>query len=302
MLRLMVTLTILTAGIARAAGAQSGAGMSIELVEKYIVGKVPPMRVWNRELSSSGISFRLDSVAEARLRRVGATDEWISVLQRARYNPPAIEPTGPPQFSRYELHPLYFGNEARIAPYVEVARLHETGGQVQGQSLNTSTRGSVPLNSTALSSSALMYGIVVDYGSVGLDVEGYFHQRDMLMLNLGVKIAPFVPLGTSGARFLPSIEPYLGIARQTLAHLPRQPYDTTNEVVDILNYVVGGDAGIGLAYHWRPGNWLFAELHYRVATTFSRAIRVPGERDIEEGIPWSKWSANGLVLRFGIGF
>lgn len=282
--------------------AQAGDPVSIEAVEIWIHGKVKPERAWNRDISKAGISFPITPDTEARLRRVGANDEWMAVLQRATYIPPPrmVANEGKPSFSKRDLRPLYFGNEARIAPYFGMMQLEEKGGSVSGHVMQT-TRGSVLLKSPALASGIPTMGIVVDYRGVGLDIEGAF-QDDLMILNLGFKYSPFLPLGTSGIRVLAGVKPFLGVARQTLAHLPRESSDTTDPVVDLLNSTYGADASAGLAYHWRPGAWVFAEVNYRMTSTFARELRAPDQEAITEGIPWSKWSARGLMFKFGVGF
>jgi len=71
---------------------------------------------------------------EARLRGIGATDEWVATLRRARFVAPqapvvaaGIATTSAPslpakarKFTRYELRPIYFGREARMAVYASV--------------------------------------------------------------------------------------------------------------------------------------------------------------------------------------
>lgn len=300
-MKCILWLTILLSLSAPSIGvAQESPAFSLALVEDYVKHNVRLARA-KQEFLKSGVSFHMDADAEARLRRAGATDEWINLLRQTRYVPAATGSLQPVPPTRDQLRPLYFGREARITPYVGVMRLRETGGAVAAQ-VYQSERGPVALNSTPLTASAVTYGLVVDYFSVGLDFEGYFHQRDLLMLNLGMRFAPFLPLGTSGARLIVGVEPITGITRQQLAHLSRLPSDTTAPIVDLLNHTFGGDLSAGLAYHWGPGSWAFVEIHYRHMKTFARELRVPGQAEISQGIPWSEWSARGLMLRLGIGF
>lgn len=286
--------------------AQAGPAYTMDLVEKLIGGKVNPERVWKGDLSSAGLAFEMNAETEARLRQVGAGDEWIEVLRRATFNPPTEAPANRaaiqerPSFPRRQLRPLYFGNEGRITPYVSVMQLQETGGAVNGYRMQTA-RGAVRLSNTPLAQMARTYGFVADYASVGLDFEGAF-QHDLMMLNVGVKYSPFLPLGASGFRALIGVKPFLGVTRQVLAHLPKQSSDEQEPVVDLLNNIYGGDLSAGLAYHWRPGNWVFAEVNYRMTSTYSRELRAPDQEDITEGIPWSKWAAKGLMFRMGVGF
>ncbi|MBY0495124.1 MAG: hypothetical protein K2Y23_13015 [Cyanobacteria bacterium] len=283
--------------------AQAAEAYRIELVEAWIRGHVNPERVWNNYLSKSGISFEMTAEAEARLRAAGADDEWIAMLRRATVSRPISQVSVQEvrTFQRRDLRPLYFGTEARIAPYVSVMQLQETGGDVNGYTIQTS-RGLARLRSTPLPDMARTYGLLVDFRSVGLDIEGSF-QRDLLMLNMGLKYSPFLPLGTSGFRALVGVKPFLGFTRQILAHFPKESSDEQEPVVDLMNNTYGGDVSAGLAYHWRPGYWIFGEVNYRMTSTFSRELRPPdGAEEITEGIPWSKWSARGLMFRMGVGF
>lgn len=293
--------------------AQETGGMPLYVVEAYVNGKVKPLKVWNDELNEAGIAFVMDDAMETRLRNAGAGDEWIAVLRKSRYNPPIAASPSPasqstrrtpvdlvaPTLTKAQLHPIYFGNEARITPYVSVLNLTETGGSVEGHVIDT-WRGRIRLDSRPLARSALAYGMVIDYRSVGLDIEASF-QKDLLMLNLGAKYSPFLPIGTSGVRVIAGVKPFLGITRQTLATLATNGPNGEREVVDILNNVVGGDVSAGLAYHWRPGAWVFAEMNYRSVRTLARELRTPDEK-FTEGIPWSNWKAQGWFLRFGVGF
>lgn len=283
------------------ASAQSDDGFPIDLVETWIRGKVSAERAWNRGLSQAGLGFELDASTEARLRHAGADDDWIAVLRRARFNPPARAATHMgPTIGRRQLRPLYFGTEARVSFYTGLLRLTETGGAVTGKALDTSS-GRLPLRSAPLDKSAMAYGLTIDYSSIGLDLEGAF-EDDLLLLNLGLKYSPFIPVGASGFRALLGVKPFVGIARQTLARLPRGTFGTDEPVVELLNTIYGGEASTGLAYHWRPGKWIFVEVAYRATSTLSRELRSPDGTSITDGIPWSKWSARGSVFRLGVGF
>lgn len=284
------------------ARAQSAPPYDLELVEVWIQGDVMPEQAWKRYLSKAGISFQMDAPTEARLRNAGAGDEWIAVLRRATFHPPRQAVLAQPRrsFSRTDLRPLYFGNETRVTAYANLLRLRETGGEVQGYVINT-PRGPAQLQSVPLPREAFSYGLVIDYASVGLDLEGSFH-RDMLMLNVGAVYSPFLPIGTTGVRALVNVKPFIGITRQTLAHFPKQSFDKTEPVVDVLNWTYGGEVSAGLAYHWRPGRWLYGEIGYRTTGIWSRDLRAPDQEDITEGIPWSNWAAKGVTVRFGIGF
>jgi hypothetical protein len=178
-------------------------------------------------------------------------------------------------------------------------RLKETGGAVERHTVDT-TRGVAELNSVPLPHLARTYGLVVDWRSVGLDFEGSF-QKQLMILSVGVKVSPFMPLGSSGLRLIASAKPFVGIARQTLAHFPRRSSDEQEPVVALFNNTYGGDVTAGLAYHWRPGAWVFAEMSYRVTSTFTRNLDLPDDANITSGIPWSKWAARGTILRIGIG-
>lgn len=297
--------SVLVAGaVPRVVSAQSEEGVKLRAVETWIQGNVSAQRQWRIALSKYGIAFVLDETTEQRLRQAGASDEWLDVLRRSRYNPPAAtvatqREAEPERLSKRDLRPLYFGSEARIAPFVGLARLEETGGLVAGRSLTTPS-GNVPLKSTPLAKSFRTYGLTVDLRSFGLDLEGAF-QPDVFMLNVGAKYTPFLPIGTTRVRALVGVMPFLGFTRQTLGRLP-QGAQSADTAVDLLNTTVGGDVSAGVAYHWRPGAWLFAEVHYRVTSTINRELRAPGQTSITEGIPWSKWSAKGPVMRLGIGF
>lgn len=303
--RVSLVVALCAVSIATWASAQSDEGVKLEVVEIWIQGKVSAERQWKRDLSKSGIAFVFDAAVEDRLRRAGAGDDWLVVLRRSRYNPPRVAlsaeaEAGPPVLSRRELRPLYFGAEARIAPFVGIARLEETGGAVEGRSLRTAS-GNVPLKSNPLAKSIMTYGMTVDLRAFGLDLEGAF-QPDLFMLNIGAKYTPFLPIGQTGVRALVGVMPFLGFTRQSLGRLPQSTAGGQDAVVDLLNTTFGGDVSAGLAYHWRPGAWLFAEIHYRMTSTLNRELRAPGQASITEEIPWSKWSAKGPILRFGVGF
>ena len=137
--------------------------------------------------------------------------------------------------------------------------------------------------------------------AAALDFEVQIH-KDFSMLNMGIKYSPFIPIGTSGFRLTPSVKPFLGFSRQTLARFPKQPSDEFEPTVQIENNIYGFEVGAGFAYHWKPGNSVFTEVGYRFIATHGRTLTAPGRNDVTDGIPWSKWAASGVTLRFGIGF
>lgn len=303
--------------------AQSGEPATRELVELWISKHVKAERIWNRTLSKDGIAFSMDAQAEAALRQTGADDEWIDVLKRARYVPGSPAPESqsraalppsqgaPPQvvntpritkpsFSKSQLRPMYFGKEIRLTPYVTVVNLTELGGLADGYVVNTNS-GPVVLKSPRLGPSALMYGASLGYGSVSFDVEGAFH-GPIKTLNVGASLSPFLPLGSSGVRVIATVKPFLGLTSQDLATLPTLGPDGQPEVVMLQNTTAGGEVSAGLAYHWRPGQWIFVEVGYRGAWTWARELRIPGRDPITEGIPWSSWNARGYSFRMGFGF
>src|ERR1043166_1418350 len=94
MMRVLCVIMLLTLFAPRSSPAQSEEGYSLDLVEVWIRGKVSPQRAWNRDLSKSGISFRMTPEAIARLRLAGAGEEWIMMLRRARFNPPDVVAVG----------------------------------------------------------------------------------------------------------------------------------------------------------------------------------------------------------------
>jgi hypothetical protein len=303
---------------------QATGGYDIESVEMWIQGKASAEREWNSKLSQRGILFHLDAENEARLRRAAASpaiaDEWITMLRRVKFvgpepvSAPAPNPAPTPRsdsfptraprrrsFSRDELRPIYFGRDAHIEAYVDVAQLTETGGAVGGQFVQ-SANGPIAVQSAPLAPSPLMYGIIVDYQGIGLDVQGYFQQRNLMMLNLGVTLTPFIPIGTTGFRIIAGVTPFLGITRQIIGNVRQAASDTASTAIELLNNVYGGDVRAGLAFHWRPGAWVYVEARYRIATTYSRELRVPGEPVVSDGMTWSNWAARGGMLRLGAGF
>lgn len=314
--------------------AQAPTGVSIDVIELWIKGRVSPQRIWTREVRDAGLAFTMDAATETRFRSIGATDEMITMLKGARVSVPIAAqpvqpalptqlprptsatqglPSPPPQplpapvpvarhrYTRAELKPLYFGRTTTVTPYVSVAQLKESGGAVIGQRTQT-LRGTVALRNAPISPSAVLYGLVINYESFGLDLEAYFHQPDFSMVHLGAAYDAFLPLGNSGLRVIAGVTPMIGGTKQVLGHVPRAQGDTTNNDIDIVNLTYGGDARGGLAYHWRPGSWIFAEYHYRYEATMSRTFSVPGKPDVVDGIPWSKWGARGGMLRVGFGF
>lgn len=304
---ILTLVLFLTASAPRATSAQTGCAEEYRTVLMWIEnGGISPERMWNKSIAACGIAFELTAATEAHLRSLGAGDDWIAVLRRAAFHPPASTQatTGrteaPVAFSRRALRPVYYGNETRIGTYVGISRLKETGGAVAGHEVLTS-EGIVPLRSTPLPASHMMYGLVVDYMSGGLDIEGSF-QPDLLMLNAGFSYGPFLPIGATGFRIIAGGTAFLGITRQIIGHVPRAPSDTSYNAIELLNDVYGGDARLGLAYHWRPGAWVYAEWHGRIERAYQRELRVPGEPRITEGIPWSMWSARGSIWRVGVGF
>lgn len=310
-----------------------------EAVEAWITGRVEPQRIWKRAISKVGIAFVVDAPTEEHFRAIGASDEWITMLKRAgvargamprvgAHSVAGIAPTGQTlatrvdrgararvdghplggvqasrgqssRLTRAELRPIYFGRQAAMSTYVTIGDLRETGGAVK-DSLDTAD-GTVLLESVALHENAMFGGLVVHYGDFGLMLEGHF-QSDLMMLNMGVSYDAFLPIGASGFRALAGITPFLSETRQTIGHLSRGSGDTEGNAIELHNGVVGGDVRTGLAYHFRPGVWLAVEWGYRVATTASRQLNIPGDRTITEELPWSKWSARGAMWRLSLGW
>jgi hypothetical protein len=281
----------------------------MDVIIIWIEGHVSPQHVWKIDIEKKGIAFVLDAAAEARLRGVGATDDWIAMLKGARVvmvaAPQALDSlestgVGERQYSLSELLPLYYDRGLRVETYVTVASLQETGGAVNGQQIQTSN-GPVTLQSVPLPASQQIYGLVVGSATTALNIEGLF-QPGIMMINLGIAFDPFIPLGRTGMRVILGATPFLGDTRQILGHVAHAPSDTSYNAIELHNAVLGGDVRGGLAYHWRPSHYLYAELDYRFVATVNRQLEVPGSQTVTQGIPWSSWGARGGILRIGIGF
>jgi len=283
--------------------AQAPVPYRIELVEQWIKGHADAERVWRGYLSQAGIAFEMTDDVESRLRRAGADDEWIAVLRKAEFIPSQPQPSRASSSvpARRDLRPLYFGREARVIPYVGIAQLLESGGAVEGYAIQTS-RGRAWMQSTPVPSVVRTYGFLADYHTVALDFEWAF-QQDVSMVNFGLKYSPFLPLGASGIRLLVGIKPMIGGTSQTLARFPQGLTDRSEPRVTLENATAGGEVSGGVAYHWRPGHWLFAEVGYRSMWTYSRHLSLPDQRErVVEGISWSNWAAQGVIFRMGVGF
>lgn len=307
--------------------AQTSGAIRIEAVEAWIKGGVDPQRTWNRAISKVGISFTVDRPTEVRLRRIGASDEWIAMLKRARVSEnPAVtadipqstsNPTSPIQpfpnraaepspqrrstkLTREELRPLYYSRLGALSFYVTRSNLRETGGAVSGVKLYTSN-DTIPLQSVPLHKNPIFVGLETHINDFGVMLEGHF-QSNLMILNMGLSLDPFLPIGTTHLRIIAGVTPFISETRQIIGHLKRAPGDTAYNAIELHNGVVGGDVRTGLAYHFQPGTWASLEWGYRFATTAGRQLSIPGDRDITEGISWSKWSARGDMWRLAFTF
>jgi hypothetical protein len=293
----------------RTSTAQTPNPVPLDVIEIWITHHVTPERAWRLAIQKDGIAFRMDERVEHELTAIGATDAWLQMLRNARVVTSSAEqargasaPRRPRvHLSKRDLFPIYYGNQGRIAFYTDISRLQETGGSVN-RTITTSSGDTIQLQNAGLRSPSFMYGLLVDVAGGQLDLQGYFHQHGLLFVNMGFAIGPFLPLGTSGFRPIVGITPLIGLARQTLGHTKKSAGDTTSNSVVMFNMIYGADARAGLAYHWRPGVWGFAEAHYRLVGTLKRSFEVPGEPTVTNGIPWPSWSARGAFLRVGIGF
>jgi hypothetical protein len=306
--------------------AQVPEGVSREVIEEWIVHHVPPQRVWKTDIRPRGLAFALDSATEAHLVALGARSEWLEVLRHARSSistlpasvapQPMVRPSSGAQESprteglprtahrsrmtRDELRPIYFGRESRITVYIDAANLRETGGIPAGY-LHLSNGDSARFDSRQMQPITALYGMVVGISNVALDMQGHFG-HGLLMVNMGLAWQPFIPFGASGARLVLGVTPFMGIMRQTVGYISKSSVDTSSSAISINNFVLGGDIGLGLAYHWKPGEWLSVEGRFRLVNTVKRDMTVPGEYSATSGILWKKWSANGGMLRVSIGF
>ena len=71
--------------------------------------------------------------------------------------------------------------------------------------------------------------------------------------------------------------------------------------VDVMNWTYGAKARLGLAYHLKPGVWLFGEWQYRWIGTSHRELRIPDGETLG-GLPWAPYAAKGTAFRLGIGW
>lgn len=267
-------------------------------------------RIRDGFVARCGLAFTMNRSAEQRFRAEGASDDWVTMLNAApqfRTVQPGCEGddrkdrTSDNALTPRELLPLYFLRSERVEIFVSAARLSETGGKVAGQRIQTPS-GTIELQSVPIAPTVVTYGIIFGAPSKALEFEGYFQQPNFMMLHLGIAFNAFLPLGTTGVRGIAGITPFIGDTRQIVGHVERAVGDTAYNAVELHNAVYGGDVRIGLAYHWRPGGYVYAESGYRAAATARRQLELPGGQKITDGLNWSSWSANGGIFRIGLGF
>lgn len=328
-------LAILCVTWASSLGAQGESGYSLEVITLWIgKARMSPERLWERYLSKRGLGFELTADVEASLRQIGADDRTIATLRRAKVvmtampvgvapappippprdaelppTPPiTLPPTAPhepppkPHYSRADLLPVYLGRTVTLRTYAEMAHLRSGGGDVRDRAL-IHNGYSVPLHSDSLPISAVMYGLLIGMpGYTAVEINLYLQQKNLKIGYFGFTYEPFLPLGASGFRLILGATPLIGLASQYVGDVPQAFAVDNNRTISVRNWIYGGDAKAGLAYHPAPGMQVFAEWHGRAMATMGRSVILPGNEIIEFSPPWSKFALAGSAVRIGLGW
>jgi hypothetical protein len=284
--------------------------VSLPLLEQWLKAQVPSSRI-QVYVAELGIDFSVDDAVAARLRGEGASEELIVTLRAVTrrvelVRGPAADERG---FGRAELKPIYYGGRRAVGTFLDAGFLSWRGADAAPFSVEREAQPSVSVSPSRLSESPLFYGASLTLaGNYGVDMVLRLHGSDFTQLMAGPTVEPFLPLGTSGYRLILGGTAWLSYTRVGLSGVTSGSPPSTITGIRYSNLGAAGAARLGLAYHYRPGLWIFAESQYRRLATLRRAMQIPADTQggglslRGDDIPWPKLTAGGVAMRLGVGW
>ncbi|HEY0021498.1 MAG TPA: hypothetical protein VGB24_01255 [Longimicrobium sp.] len=319
-LRLTAALVValLAVGIDPGRLVAQGDPYTLDDVRLWISSGVKTTRIL-RLVQGRCLAFRIDGDAEAELRRAGAEDALVNGLRSSCQRPPqvAVAPPPPPppqrsepstvgretpsRYSRRVLYPIYYGRPSIATVFGGLMTPEWKGTDAGTHQVSLPNGEEVRVRMPEAPASLLTYGFSVgSAGGLRLEVEGYFHQTDFPTLLMGPAVEPFLPLGRTRFRMILGATGWLSVAGQHMEVIDETGAETS-DTLSVVSFGAGGDGRVGLAYHPKPGMWIFAEARYRWADTFYRYADVSPTEYVED-FPWPKLGVRGPSVRIGIGF
>lgn len=258
-----------------------------------------------------GVCFdvQLSPAYQDQMRQIGASQELIDGL--VALCPPRLVDQAPPvslreriasRYSRRVLYPLYYDHPAALVAYGGMMTPQWKGTDPGTHQVDRpNDGGELRVVMPEAPDNLPTYGVSVGSASgMRLDMEAYLHQRDFQMLMVGPSYEPFLPLGRTRVRFIMGVNGWLAVAGQRMQVVDQLGLETS-DTLTVTSFGAGGDGRVGVAYHPRPGMWVFAEARYRWIETFYRDAGVSSSERIED-FPWPKLSVRGPSIRIGVGF
>lgn len=311
---------------------------TMEALDLWISGGVRVPRIL-RYVEGRCFDFDLTPVVQDQLRRKGASEVLIAgLVERCPPRPtqiavnPPVQPLPEPQpgpeltnpsppvvqtqgtgnvpspplrsesrYSRRVLYPLYYDRPAIVTAFGGVMTPEWQGTDAGTHQVNLPNGNQIRVRMPEAPTTLPTYGVSIgSAGGLRLEMEGYFHQTDFPMLLMGPSVEPFLPLGRTRFRVILGATGWLAVAGQHMAVVDEFG-EETSDTLSVTSYGAGGDGRAGLAYHPKPGVWIFAEARYRWVETFYRYADVSSSEYVED-FPWSKLGVRGPSVRIGIGF
>ena len=205
------------------------------------------------------------------------------------------------RYSRRALYPLYFDRPGVFTVYGAVMEPEWTGTESGTYEVEVPGGDTVTVQMPEAPVSIATYGI--SFGAADglrLDLEAYLHDDAYPMLLFGPSLEPFLPIGRTHFRLILGVNGWMAVAGQRLPIVDEFSTESSDTLV-VTSFGLGGDGRAGLAFHPKPGVWLFAEARYRWIGTM---YRYTGDSSVEvvDEFPWDKLSIRGPSVRVGIGF
>lgn len=251
-------------------------------------------------VQSRCIDFPLDEAATSAIRDAGGTETLLAGLRaRCVRRSADVRAARPRRYSRAALQPLYFGRSIPGTFFAGRSRI-TSPASLGPYTIETSDGETLTGMLVDPGEDLLSYGIGASGPGMSLELEISVHDPAMRAAMATLSYEPFLPMGRSGVRLIAGAGVTAGGLWQRMTVVPEESTVGADEAT-IGALVAGGEARAGLAYHFRPGRYIYATGQYRHVTPVLRFVAV-NETTSWGDIPWPRGEMSGPALRIGLAF